>query len=225
MPGRDAEQPDGPGTTVEIRAPAANTATTRTGIDEATTTTDVDTQLLEQLEADYAAAELSPTDPTVQVGTANDTAEMDTAILDSAVTDEAVVAALKEQVALKRSRTTVLDYNLVDLDSKAPHVHLPSELNDRQVFAERRTSVVDALRVAIQRDPLRRDLCMKLLETYHSMASANRRAFGEFVRTQASGPNSLSAEDWQAIIRMGRDLAGDDGVLAHKEDLDRAHFA
>jgi hypothetical protein len=150
---------------------------------------------------------------------------MDTAILDRAVTDEAVVAALKEQVAVKRSRTTVLDYNLVDLDSRAPHVHLPSELNDRQTFTERRTSIVDALRAAIKRDPLRRDLSMKLLETYHSTASANRRAFGEFVRTQASGPNSLSAEDWQEIVKMGRDLAVDESLLAHKEEDDLASCA
>ena len=102
---------------------------------------------------------------------------------------------------------------------------MPSELHDRQGFVERRTSVIDALRVAIKRDPLRRDLCMKLLETYHGTASANRRAFAEFVGTQARGPNSLTAEDWHKIAAMGRELALDESLLANPGAGDLANCA
>jgi pilus assembly protein FimV len=223
--GANAAQPDGPGTTVEMPAPEESAVSAQPANNEATTTTEVDTELLEQLEADYAAAEIPTADAAAQGRTANDTVEVDTVILDGEVTEEAVLAAVEEQVAVKRLSTTQLDYNLVDLDSRAPHVHLPSDLNDRQAFKERRTSVVDALRVAIERDPLRRDLSMKLLETYHSTASANRRAFAEFLRMQTKGPNSLSAEDWKTIIRMGRDMALDESLLAHKDDDDLANCA
>jgi pilus assembly protein FimV len=223
--GNDADPPEGPGATVEMQALKERVVAPHAEPDEATTTTDVDTQLMEQLEADYAATVIPAADPAARAGTVNDTAEMDTVIIDGEVSDEAVLAAVEEQIAAKRLSTTMLDYNLVDLDSRAPHVHLPSELHDRQEFKERRTSVVDALRGAIERDPLRRDLSMKLLETYHSTASANRRAFAEFLRMQSSGPNSLSPEDWKKIVRMGQDMALDESLLAHKEDEDLANCA
>jgi len=224
-----ADRSDAPGATVEVQPPEEATDTLHHANDEVTATTEADAELLEQLEADYAATVIPAAHAAARAGTesdtASDTAEMATVILEGAVTDEEILAAAEEQVALKRLSTTVLDYNLVDLDSRAPHVHLPSELNDRQVFKERRTGVVDALRAAIERDPLRRDLSMKLLETYHSTASANRRAFAEFLGMQSRGPNSLSAEDWKTIVRMGRDMALDENLLAHKDDDDLANCA
>jgi hypothetical protein len=225
MQSREADQPEGPRTTVERRAPAESVVAPQPGNYEVTATTELDPQLLEQLEADYAAAAASTPGATAKVSTLGDTAEMDTVIIDGAPTDEAVLSAVEEQVAVKRLNTTVLDYNLVDLDSKAPHVHMPSELNGRANFVERRTSIIDALRGAIERDPLRRDLCMKLLETYHSTASANRRAFEQFVRRQAGGANSLSAEDWQKILLMSREIALDISLPTGKEDDDLANCA
>jgi len=220
-----ADLSDAPDTTVDEQLPVEATDTRQPANDEVTTTTEVGAELLEQLEADYAATATTAAEATVRAGSASDTAEMDTVILEGAESDAAILAAAEEQIAVKRLSTTVLDYNLVDLDSRAPHVHLPSELNDRKVYKERRTSVVDALRAAIERDPLRRDLCMKLLETYHSTASANRRAFAEFLGMQSRGPNSLSADDWKTIVRMGRDMALDESLIAHKDDDDLANCA
>ena len=223
--GSDAQQPAGSGIADLKSLPDESAVSPQAGSDAVTTTTDVDTQLMEQLEAAYAAAETSTVGVPAGVATPGDTAEMDTVVIDGAATDETVLNAVEEQVAVKRLNTTVLDYNLVDLDSKAPHVHMPSELNGRSNFVERRTSIIDALRTAVGRDPLRRDLCMKLLETYHSTASANRRAFAEFVRLQAGGASSLSAEDWQKILLMSRDIALDINVPARKEDDDMANCA
>jgi hypothetical protein len=129
-----------------------------------------------------------------------------------------VLDILVEGSDLQHAHNTVLDYNLVDLDSGATHVHMPSDLNDRAVVVERRTSIVDALKSAIQRDPHRGDLCMKLLETYYSMASANRRAFLEFARQQARDPGKLSAEEWQKINAMGREIAPDDSPFTAPDD-------
>jgi FimV-like protein len=220
-----AEQPEAPATAVEMKAPVEHVISAQAEDAEATATTEEVTQLLEQLEADYAATAVSNPGGTVRGRAPSDTAEMDTVIIGGAPTDEAVLSAVEEQVAVKRLSTTVLDYNLCDLDSRAAHVHMPSELNRRTNFVERRKSIIDALRAAIDRDPLRRDLCMKLLETYHSTASANRRAFEQFVRLQTGGPNSLSAEDWQKILLMSREIALEISVPAGKEDDDLAHCA
>ncbi|HEX9474409.1 MAG TPA: hypothetical protein VF931_09465, partial [Steroidobacteraceae bacterium] len=223
--GGDARQADGSGTAVAVKAPEERAVSPPAEKDAAITTAEMDTRLLEQLEADYAAAESTAAGAPAEADTPGDTAEMETPLIEGAVTDEAILSAAEEQVAVKRLNTTVLDYNLVDLDSKAPHVHMPSELHGRANFVERRTSIVEALRAAIERDPLRRDLCMKLLETYHSTASANRRAFAEFVRLQAGRTNGLSAEDWQKILLMSQEIALEISVPAGKEDDELAHCA
>ncbi|HEY5263922.1 MAG TPA: FimV/HubP family polar landmark protein, partial [Steroidobacteraceae bacterium] len=56
-----------------------------------------------------------------------------------------------------------LDYNLLDLDMTAQHVQMPSVLHEHVVVAERRTNIVDVLRTAIEREPDRKDLRLKLL--------------------------------------------------------------
>jgi hypothetical protein len=107
-----------------------------------------------------------------------------------------------------------VDFNLVDLDATAQHVHMPSGLNDAPAVAERRTNIVDVLKSAIERDPKRSDLRMKLLETYYTLASSNQRAFMDAVRKLQREPELLSAEDWQKVTMMGRDIAGDDILFA-----------
>jgi pilus assembly protein FimV len=109
---------------------------------------------------------------------------------------------------------TVLDYNLLDLDATAQHVQMPSELNDHVVVSERRTNIVDVLKQAIDRDPHRRDLRMKLLETYYSAASMNQRAFLEVVRKLARDRDFLSGDDWKKVMMMGRDIAAEDILFA-----------
>jgi pilus assembly protein FimV len=106
------------------------------------------------------------------------------------------------------------DFNLADLDATAQHVHMPSALHDTPVMSERRTNIVDVLKLAIERDPNRRDLRMKLLETYYSLASTNQRAFLEVVRKLSREKDSLSSEDWQKVMMMGREIAADDIFFA-----------
>jgi pilus assembly protein FimV len=106
------------------------------------------------------------------------------------------------------------DFNLGDLDATAQHVHMPSALHDHPVTAERRTNIVDVLKLAIERDPGRRDLRMKLLETYYGLASTNQRAFLEVVRKLSREKDSLSSEDWQKVMMMGREIAADDIFFA-----------
>ena len=109
---------------------------------------------------------------------------------------------------------TALDYNLLDLDATAQHVQMPSELNDHVVVSERRTNIIDVLKQAIDRDPHRRDLRMKLLETYYSAASMNQRAFLEVVRKLARDRDFLSGDDWKKVMMMGRDIAAEDILFA-----------
>jgi len=109
---------------------------------------------------------------------------------------------------------TALDYNLLDLDATAQHVQMPSELNDHVVVSERRTNIIDVLRLAIDRDPHRRDLRMKLLETYYSAASVNQRAFLEVVRKLDRDRDFLSGDDWKKVMMMGRDIAAEDILFA-----------
>jgi hypothetical protein len=113
---------------------------------------------------------------------------------------------------------TFLDYNLSDLDGRAQHVEMPGSLHDHVVVVERRKNVVDTLMVAIQRDPTRYDLRMKLLETLYSAASTNLRAFKEVVRDLASHPEKLKAGEWEHIIAMGRQIAADDILFAERAE-------
>jgi len=79
----------------------------------------------------------------------------------------------------------------------------------------------DVLKQAIERDPHRRDLRMKLLETYYSAASTNQRAFLDVVRKLGREREFLTADDWKRGVMMGRGIAGDDILFAEtsKDDL------
>jgi pilus assembly protein FimV len=116
---------------------------------------------------------------------------------------------------------TVLDYNLSDLDGHAQHVEMPGTLQDRPMLVERRKNVVDTLMAAIQRDPTRNDLRMKLLETLYSAAATNLRAFKEVARDLARHPERLRADEWQQIMEMGRQLAADDALFADPSAEDK----
>ena len=98
-----------------------------------------------------------------------------------------------------RVEATRLDYNLMDLDMTAQYVHLPSALNEQAVFKERRTNLADVLKLAIEREPDRHDLRMKLLELYYSAAATNRQAFLEVVQMYARDRNCLDTDQWNKI--------------------------
>jgi pilus assembly protein FimV len=108
---------------------------------------------------------------------------------------------------------TKLDYNLLDLDQTALHVHMPSELHERSVVKERRTNLVDVLKMAVEREPDRRDLRMKLLETYYAAAAANRKGFLELVQKLAHDRDRLAEGEWDKIAYMGKQIAADSDLF------------
>ncbi len=164
-----------------------------------------------------------------------DKSELETAIIDkerTAEPDTGFVAALAAEATKAKMpealavNSTVLDYNLVDLDATMQHVQMPSQLNDHVIVKERRTNIVDVLKAAIDRDPNRCDLRMKLLETYYSSAAANQRAFMEVVRKASRERDFLSEEDWQKVMMMGREIAAGDIMFTDQpKDDELAHCA
>jgi FimV-like protein len=109
---------------------------------------------------------------------------------------------------------TKLDYNLTDLDlSNGHHVQMPSMLHEHVVVKERRTNLVDVLKMAIEREPDRSDLRMKLLETYYAAASTNRQGFLEVVQKLARERDLLGEGEWDKIAYMGKQIASDTGLF------------
>jgi pilus assembly protein FimV len=123
--------------------------------------------------------------------------------------------------------TAVLDGGPVEFDTTAQHVQMPSVMNEHVVVAERRTNIVHVLRMAIEREPHRRDLHLKLLEVYYSAASNNRQAFLEIAKMLAREREHLTADEWEKILKMGRAIAADDALFADpaKADDTLAHCA
>jgi hypothetical protein len=109
---------------------------------------------------------------------------------------------------------TKLDYNLLDLDATVQYVQMPSALHENVGFKERRTSLVDALKNAVEKEPRRWDLRMKLLETYYAAAATNRQGFLDVVQNIAQERANLKEGEWEKIAWMGRQIASDDGLFA-----------
>jgi len=193
------------------------------GIDSVTD----DTAAHDMTTADTAAHDMATLDDTAQDTTTLDKSMLETVVLDRAEFDDAgtqadpatslVETRKLESVAVN---STVLDYNLLDLDATVHHVQMPSQLHDHVVVTERRTNIVDVLKAAIDRDPNRRDLRMKLLETYYSSAATNQRAFMDVVRNAACERDFLSADDWQKVVVMGREIASGDALFADQSKDD-----
>jgi hypothetical protein len=183
--------------------------------------------------AQAGADDASDTAETATHDAAEMNVEMNTVALDVSELDTAVIKADLNTAILETRKAdpastngTVLDYNLLDLDATTQHVHMPSDLLDQPAVKDRRTNIVDVLKMAIERDPERRDLRMKLLETYFSAVSTNQRGFLEVVRKLSREPNYLSADDWQKVVMMGRAIAPDDILFAGQaKDDDLANCA
>jgi pilus assembly protein FimV len=116
--------------------------------------------------------------------------------------------------------TTKLDYNLMDLDLTAQHVQMPSVLHERAIVKERRTNLVDVLKKAVEREPDRRDLRMKLLETYYAAAAANRQAFLEVVQKLVRNPDRLGEGEWDKIAFMGKQIAVDTALFSSDSEAE-----
>lgn len=192
----------------------------------------VDPETLETASHDMTVLQSAGHDSAILDPTTMDTAEhevtgletiaVDTSELDTAIRQEDLNTAILNVKNFDNANLTKteLDYNLLDLDATGQHVEMPSKLNDRVEVSERRTNIADVLKAALVRDPFRRDLRMKLLETYYGIASMNQRAFMEVVRKAARERDYLSAEDWNKVKMMGREIAAGDALFAaeSKED-------
>ena len=137
---------------------------------------------------------------------------------ESAASDESATVMVSPEAM--HVDTTRLDYNLVDLDLTAQHVHMPSVLHERAVFKERRTNLVDVLKKAVEREPDRSDLRMKLLETYYAAAAANRQAFLEVAQKLAHDRDRLDEGEWNKIAFMGKQIASDTGLFTSDSDAE-----
>jgi pilus assembly protein FimV len=110
--------------------------------------------------------------------------------------------------------TAKLQYKLLDLDGTVLHVPMPSILHEKAGFKERRTSLVDVLKVAVGREPNRRDLRMKLLETYYAAAATSRQGFLEIAQSLAGERANMTDGEWGKIAGMGRQIAADNDLFA-----------
>jgi pilus assembly protein FimV len=110
--------------------------------------------------------------------------------------------------------TAELRYKLLDLDGTVHHVSMPSILYENRRFKERRTSRVDVLKIAVKREPNRRDLRMKLLDTYYAAAATSRQGFLEVAQSLASERENMSGGEWRKIAEMGRQIAADNDLFA-----------
>jgi FimV-like protein len=93
------------------------------------------------------------------------------------------------------------------------HVMLAGDASEAKAFVERRKNPADVLRQAIEREPERSDLRLKLLELYYTAAAQNRRAFLEAVRQLAKNEKLATPNDWTQILDMGKAIAPDDELF------------
>jgi len=172
-----------------------------------------------------AAQELAADDdtqpllPVLSAVTAAGRSEISAGRLSSATTPDTTVNLHVDTVDL-RVDPTRLDYNLLDLDLTVQHVQMPSVLNENAVVKERRTNLADVLRLAIEREPERHDLRMKLLELYYAAAATNRQAFLDVVQKFARDRDYLHTEQWEKIAFMGRQIASENPLFAEESAAD-----
>jgi pilus assembly protein FimV len=91
---------------------------------------------------------------------------------------------------------------------------------------ERRTSIVDVLRAAIDKEPDRNDLRLKLLELYYAAAATNRQGFLEIVQKLANERDLLADGEWEKVAFMGRQIAAENPLFSDPDaDKDLADCA
>jgi pilus assembly protein FimV len=80
----------------------------------------------------------------------------------------------------------------------------------------------DIVKLAISREPDRRDLKLKLLEVY--FVWGNKDSFLEVARDLSRTRDELAAGEWDKVVIMGRQIAGEDplfaGASGHASDVD-----
>jgi pilus assembly protein FimV len=118
-----------------------------------------------------------------------------------------------------------LDFNFSELSQPDTHVKLEGTTQQHVVVKDRRTNLVDVLKQAIEREPHRRDLRMKLLETYYAEAATNRQGFLDAVQRLAQERGDMDEAEWQKIEQMGRRLGADSPELSSAQDDNLADCA
>jgi hypothetical protein len=98
------------------------------------------------------------------------------------------------------------------------HVVMDGGSGEPKPFVERRKNPADVLRQAIEREPDRSDLRLKLLELYYTAAAENRRAFLDATRQLTRNDKLATPEDWNRIADMGRVIAPDDELFSSDVD-------
>ena len=104
-------------------------------------------------------------------------------------------------------------FNPQSLEDTA-HLVMGSGLKEPTPLVERRKNPAEVLRQAIEREPQRSDLRLKLLELYYTGVAQNRRAFVEAAQQLAKNDGLVSPEDWSRIADMGRAIAPDNELFA-----------
>ena len=110
--------------------------------------------------------------------------------------------------------TAKVEYRLVDLDGTVHEIQMPSILGEGGRVKERRASLVDVLKIAVEREPDRRDLRMKLLETYYAATVTSRQGFLEVVQNLARERENMTDGEWDKIAGMGREIAANNDLFA-----------
>src|SRR5207253_10549715 len=99
-------------------------------------------------------------------------------------------------------------------ETTTAHLVLTGEVKEPRRFVERRKSPADVLRQAVEREPDRSDLRLKLIELYYTAAAQNRRAFVQATRQLAQHQHLVSEEEWSRIVKMGHAIVAEDELFA-----------
>src|SRR5438132_1091023 len=103
-------------------------------------------------------------------------------------------------------------------ETTTAHLVLTGEVKEPRRFVERRKSPADVLRQAVEREPDRSDLRVKLIELDYTAAAQNRRASVQATRPLAQHQHLVSEEEWSRILKMGHAIAPEDELFAVPRD-------
>jgi hypothetical protein len=123
------------------------------------------------------------------------------------------VLALHPDLTLDDTAAREFAFFNPESSNNTTHVMIASDAGEAKAFVERRKNPADVLRQAIEREPERSDLRLKLLELYYTAAAQNRRAFLEAVRQLAKNEQLATPNDWSQILDMGKAIAPDDELF------------
>src|SRR5262249_34332965 len=125
---------------------------------------------------------------------------------------------------------TVETQNTIDtvrLENRLDNTHLvlSGEREQAQPFVERRKHPADVLRKAIEQEPTRSDLRLKLLELYYLAASQNRQAFLAAAAQLEEHRELVSDTEWSRIAEMGRTIAPENELFTSPEGSNKGSKA